>query len=98
MMLMLDDFEDFKRSVKEDERAADQAAGAYAHLKKRLKVEFKCRTVEEAEALLESLKTRREAAVAEYLEERKKYERLKKKSKDSKKNIDTPPEDGPTSG
>lgn len=57
-MIMLDDFEKIKREVAELERRAHQATGAFNQIMKRLKKEFGCATIKEAEALLEKKKKR----------------------------------------
>jgi hypothetical protein len=49
-MIVLDDWEEIQRRVATARSRADRAAGALAQLKKQLRREFGCKTIDEAKA------------------------------------------------
>ncbi len=51
----LEEFQELKRLVVEKQSEADKAAGALAEILKRLRKEFKCKTLKEAKAKLGEL-------------------------------------------
>lgn len=74
MVAMLDDIEELKRRVAEDERTASRAAGAAAQLLSQIKEKFGVKDEDAARALLRKLAKRRQAEAEEYAAARKKYD------------------------
>lgn len=72
---MFDDLQELKRKVEGLQREHDRAAGARDQLMKRLKAEFGCSTLEEAEALLERLQVEEREAARKYTARKKKFEK-----------------------
>lgn len=79
-VIALDDHEELIRKLKRLERRHAEAKGAYQQILKRLKKEFGCDTLEEAEKLLEELKTKELKAHRKYVREKKQFTKKHRKA------------------
>jgi len=67
-------YEQLKQKVDQYQREADRAAGALAQLLERLKEEFGCDSIEEAEKLARKLKKERDKTEKEFAEALEEFE------------------------
>lgn len=74
-MISLDDFQALKRKVEDLQRKRDTADGAYTQLMKRLKEEFDCEKVKQAERMLERIKEESMEALKKYNELKEAFEK-----------------------
>jgi predicted transcriptional regulator len=74
-MITADDFLSLQRRVQQLQRDRDKAAGAVDQLMKQLRKEFGCKSIEQAEALLEKYKDEELAALKEYNTAKAAFER-----------------------
>lgn len=65
-MLVLDDLPQLRRKVEALQREADRAAGLESHLLARLKEEFNCSSLDEAESKLVELEAEERALAKRY--------------------------------
>lgn len=72
--IVLDDFPEFQRKVERLRRSADEAAGAYQELLRRVKEETGVTSLSEAERKLEEIKDEEIAAYRKYRKERIRFE------------------------
>lgn len=70
---MLDDYQKIRRRVEAAKTARDRAKGALDELTARLRKEFGCKTVEEAEALLDELKKEEITLAGKYVKARAEF-------------------------
>ncbi len=81
----MDDLEELKRKVERLRTAKEQATGALNQLLERIKEEFGCKTLLEAEAKLEEIEAERQAAYEGYTTAKEKFQRKHQKALDSLK-------------
>jgi len=72
---MFDDLPKLKRQVERLRTESDKAAGAYEQLLKRIRDEFGCKTLRDAEAKLAELQQQEIEALSRYNTKRKKFDK-----------------------
>jgi uncharacterized protein with ATP-grasp and redox domains len=75
MTLALDDYQELLRKLDRLKRRRDQAKGALNEILKRLKKEFGCNTIQEAEAKLEELLTKEIETHKRYVKVKTRFEK-----------------------
>jgi CTP-dependent riboflavin kinase len=75
MTIALDDFTALQRKVEKLKKEKDKAEGAYEECLRRLKDEFGCDSLSDAESLLLKTQEEEQAALQEYNKEKRRFEK-----------------------